>query len=298
MDDATPSFVTADTRVRHRHLELDGYKVFYREAGPSDAPVVVLPHGYPCSSFEFRNYMPRLADHWRLIAPDFPGCGYSGTPEGFAYDFGGYSGFLERFLDRLGVRRFVLYLHDFGTWIGLRLAMRRPEAIVALIIQNGDVYEDALGPKYADLKATLVLPPGERRAKLAGAVSIDEFKAEFLNHVGPDVAETLPPDLWHLHGSLMTPQRRAITVGVLEDLKANFDWFPRYQAWLREHRPATLLLWGPTDGYMPEKSARAYLRDLPDAELHLFDDAGHWLLETHLDPAVALTRDFLARVHA
>jgi pimeloyl-ACP methyl ester carboxylesterase len=298
MDDAAPAFVTADTRVRHRELQLDGFKVFYREAGPPDAPVVVLPHGYPCSSFEFRNYMPRLADRWRLIAPDFPGCGYSDTPDGFAYDFGGYSEFLERFLDRLGVRRFALYLHDFGTWIGLRLAMRRPEAIAALIIQNGDIYEDALGPKYADLKSVLALPPGERRAKLAEAISIEEFQAEFLNDVGPRTAETLPPDLWRLHWSLMTPQRKAIAAGVLEDLKANFDWFPRYQAWLREQRPPTLMLWGPTDGYMPERSARAYLRDLPDAELHLFDEAGHWLLETHLEPAVALTRDFLGRVHS
>jgi pimeloyl-ACP methyl ester carboxylesterase len=297
MDDPTPSSAQADTRVRHRELEVDGCKVFYREAGPPDAPALVLPHGYPCSSYEFRNYMPRLADRWRLVAPDFPGCGYSGAPEDFAYDFGGFSEFLERFLDRLGVRRFALYLHDFGTWIGLRLAMRRPEAIAALIIQNGDVYEDALGPKYADLKAVLDLPQAERRVKLAEAVDRDEFRAEFLNDVGPRVAETLPPDLWYLHWSLMTPQRKAIAVRVLEGLKANFDWFPRYQAWLREHRPPTLMLWGPTDGYMPETSARAYLRDLPDAELHLFEDAGHWLLETHLEPAVALTRDFLGRVH-
>ena len=301
MHDATrPSgeaAAAADTRVRHRQLSLDGLDVFYREAGPPDGAAVVLPHGYPCSSYEFRNYMPKLADRWRLIAPDFPGCGYTATPEGFAYDFDGYSEFLERFLDRLGVRRFALYLHDFGTWIGLRLAMRRPDAIAALIIQNGDVYEDALGPKYAGLKAVLDLPEAERRAKLAEAVDLDEFKAEFLNDVGPQVAETLPPDLWRLHWSLMTPQRKAITVGVLEGLKANFERFPQYQAWLRKHRPPTLILWGPTDGYMPEKSARAYLRDLPDAELHLFADAGHWLLETHLDEAAALSRDFLGRVH-
>src|SRR5688572_13684857 len=156
MDDAASLRTrTATTAVRHCELELDGYKVFYREAGRPNAPVVVLPHGYPCSSYEFRNYMPALADRWRLIAPDFPGCGYSDTPKGFTYDFGGYSEFLERFLDRLGVGRFALYLHDFGGWIGLRLALRRPEAIAALIIQNNDNYWDALGPKYAGLLEVL-----------------------------------------------------------------------------------------------------------------------------------------------
>jgi pimeloyl-ACP methyl ester carboxylesterase len=297
MDDAPRPLAAADTRVRHRTLRLDGYEVFYREAGPVDAPVVLLPHGYPCSSYEFRNYMPALADRWRLIAPDFPGCGYSGTPHGFAYDFDGFAAFLERFLNRLGVRRFAIYLHDFGSQIGLRLAIRRPDAIAALILQNGDIYEDAFGPKYGPLMELLDRPEAERRVKLAEAVSVEEFRAEFLNDVVPDVAAAIAPDLWRLHWSLMTPERQAITVGVLDGLKANLAWFPRYQAFLREHRPPTLIVWGPRDGYMPEPAARAYLRDLPDAELHVLPDAGHWLLETHLAEAVALTREFLGRVH-
>src|SRR5690349_14805867 len=110
--------------VTHRHIDLDGIGVFYREAGPAEAPAVLLPHGYPCSSYEFRNFMPLLADRWRLIAPDFPGCGYSDTPDDFAYDFDGYAVFLEKFIEHLGIRRFVLYLHDFGSQIGLRLAIR------------------------------------------------------------------------------------------------------------------------------------------------------------------------------
>jgi pimeloyl-ACP methyl ester carboxylesterase len=295
MDDAPLSL--ADARVLHRMLRLDGYEVFYREAGPPDAPVVLLPHGYPCSSYEFRNYMPAMADRWRLLAPDFPGCGYSGTPHGFDYDFDGFAAFLERFVDHLGVRRFAIYLHDFGSQIGLRLAIRRPDAIAALILQNGDIYEDAFGPKYGPLMELLDRPEAERRVKLAEAVSLEEFRAEFLNDVAPDVAAAITPDLWRLHWSLMTPKRQAITVGVLDGLKANLAWFPRYQAFLREHRPPTLIVWGPRDGYMPEPSARAYLRDLPDAELHVLPDAGHWLLETHLGEAVALTREFLGRVH-
>ena len=283
--------------MRHATIDLDGVEIFYREAGPADAPAILLPHGYPCSSYEFRNLMPLLADRWRLVAPDFPGCGYSATPENFPYDFDGYADFLDRFADRLGLGRFALYLHDFGSQIGLRLAIRRPERIAALIIQNGDVYEDALGPKYADLKAFFADPGLERRAALAGAVSLEGYRDEFLNDVRPEIAARIPPDLWTLHWALTTPRRKEIAVSVIAGLKENLDWFPRYQAYLREEQPPTIIVWGPQDGYMPEASARAYLRDLPDAELHLLD-GGHWLLETNLAEAAGLTRDFLSRVHA
>ncbi len=282
------------TAVRHQRLKLDGYEIFYREAGPADAPTILLPHGYPCSSYEFRELIPALADRWRLLAPDFPGCGYSDTPDGFAYDFDGYARFLARFLDNLGIERFALYLHDFGSQIGLRLAIARPKAVTALIIQNGDIYQDAFGPKYAGLFEILGRPEAEARAALAKAVTQEEFKAEFLNEVRPELVSRISPDLWTLHWALMTPRRKEITVDVLAGLKRNLDWFPRYQAYLREHQPPTLILWGPQDGYMPEASARAYLRDLPNAELHVLD-GGHWLLEVQLEQVVGHMRAFLER---
>jgi pimeloyl-ACP methyl ester carboxylesterase len=280
--------------VRHEHIDLDGAGIFYREAGPRDAPVLLLPHGYPCSSYEFRNYMPALADRWRTIAPDLPGCGYSDTPAHFQYDFDGYADLLARFTARLGIPRYALYLHDFGSWIGLRLAMAAPQRVSALIIQNGDIYEDVLGPKYADLRAHWDNPTPEGRSKIAAAVSEHGFKEEFYNDVRPELRALIPPDLWQLHWSLTTPARREIFVQLIANLNENLAWFPRYQAYLREHRPPTLIVWGPQDGYMPEPSARAYLRDLPDAELHLLD-GGHWLLETNLPEVVSLTRDFLDR---
>jgi pimeloyl-ACP methyl ester carboxylesterase len=287
-----------DTGVRHLRLKLGDVDVFYREAGPADAPVVLLPHGYPCSSYEFRNLMPRLADRWRLLAPDYPGFGYSDVPEPFDHSFDGYAAFLDGFVRALGVDRLALYLHDFGSPIGARLAIRAPERIVALIIQNGDIpYEDALGPKYAEIEQTWSLPAAEMRAKLAESVNEETFKEEFLNEVGPALADRIPPDLWQLHWSLMTPKRREIAVGLIAGLKENRAWFPQHRHYLAVHRPPTLIVWGPKDAYMPEKSARAYLRDLPDAELHLLD-GGHWLLETHLDEVVGLMRDFLGRVHA
>jgi pimeloyl-ACP methyl ester carboxylesterase len=284
--------------VQHVTIEIDGSRVFYREAGPRTAPVVLLPHGYPCSSFQYRRFMPALADHWRLVAPDFPGFGYSDTPppERFAYDFDGYAEFLDRFTMALGLERYAVYLHDYGSQIALRHAIRRPERIAALLIQNGDIYEDQLGPKYATLREYWRRPTPEGRRKLEEAVSEEGFREEFVGEVEEPLVPRIPPDLWKLSWSLMTPARREIMVGLMEGLRENLAWFPRYQAYLREHRPPTLIAWGPQDGYMPEGAARAYLRDLPEAELHLLG-GGHWALETNLQEIVELARDFLGRVH-
>jgi pimeloyl-ACP methyl ester carboxylesterase len=285
--------------VQHRTLQLDGIRVFYREAGPPDAPVVLLPHGYPCSSFQYRHFMPALADRWRLIAPDYPGFGYSDTPppHSFDYSFDGYAGLLDRFTTALGLKRYALYLHDYGSQIGLRLAIRAPERVAALILQNGDIYEDVLGPKYAALKEYWARPTPEGRRKLSEAVSEEGFREEFVGEVAEHLVSRIPPDLWKLSWALMqTPERREVMVRLMEGLKENLAWFPRYQAYLRQRRPPTLIVWGPQDGYMPEASARAYLRDLPAAELHLLD-GGHWALETNLDEVVRLSRGFLERVH-
>ncbi len=286
-----------DTRSRHSRIMVGDVDIFYREAGREDAPIVLFPHGYPCSSYEFRNLLPRLADRWRLIAPDYPGAGYSGTPEDFDYSFDGYADFLDSFVKELGLNRFALYLHDFGSPIGARLAIKAPERVVALIMQNADIpYEDALGPKYADIEKTWTLPVSEMREKLAEAINEETFREEFLNDVRPELAAHIPPDLWKLHWSLMTPKRKEIAVSLIAGLRENRAWFPQYRQYLSEHRPPTLIAWGPQDHYMPEQSARAYLRDLPYAEFHLLD-GGHWLLETNLDEMVALIRDFLGRVH-
>jgi pimeloyl-ACP methyl ester carboxylesterase len=286
--------------MKHRTIDIDGIRIFYREAGPENAPVVLLPHGYPSSSFQFRNFMPALADRWRLIAPDYPGFGYSDTPDPgrFSYSFAGYADLMDRFVNAMKLTRYALYLHDYGSWIALRLAMKAPERVAALIIQNGDIYEDVLGPKYKTLKAYWANPTAEGRRKLSEAVSEEGFRDEFIGEVQPHLAERISPDLWKLSWPLMQDaRRREIMVGLMEGLRDNLSWFPRYQAYLREHRPPTLIVWGPQDGYMPEPSARAYLRDLPDAELHLLE-GGHWALETSLDEIVTLTRDFLGRVHA
>lgn len=286
---------------RHRYISVGQTEIFYREAGPVDAPVLLLPHGYPCSSYQYRQLMPALADRWRTIAFDWPGFGYSGTPDPstFGYDFDAYAETLSQVAEALSLDRYALWLHDYGSQIGLRHAIAHPKRVAALIVQNGDIYADALGPKYAAIQAWWADKTVAKHRPLEEAISEDGFRAEFVGEVAAEVAECIAPDMWKLHWPLMdTAVRRRVAIGLMEKLEANLEWFPRYQAYLRSHRPPTLIVWGPEDGYMPAPAAEAYLRDLPDAELHLLQGAGHWLLETHLDQAVPLVRTFLARHHA
>lgn len=292
----------ADSRapapVRHSWTTVDGVEIFYRECGPAEAPVVLLPHGYPSSSFQFRNLMPALGDRWRTVAPDYPGFGYSATPDraDFSYTFDGYTEFLRRFTEVLGLERYAMYLHDFGSQFGLRLAMAAPEKVSALVIQNGDIYEDEHGPKYERLKEFWNHPTEQGRRRLADAVSEEGFRDEFVGEIDDSLVERVSPDLWKLSWSLMgTPERRENIVNLLADQRHTVAWFADEQAYLRKYRPPTLIVWGPQDGYMPAGAAHAYHRDHPDAELHLLE-GGHWLLETNLEDVVELVRDFLGRV--
>lgn len=281
--------------VSHRRIDVAGVDTFYREAGPSDAPVLLLPHGYPASSFAYRRLLPAMADRWRLVAPDFPGSGYTVDPEDFPYNFDGFARWLAQFADALGIQHHALWLHDFGSQIGLRYAISHPQRVTALVISNGDIYEDTLGAGYETLRKYWADSTLTNLAPIQAAVSEEGFRAEILNDGRPELVERIAPEMWALHWKLMTDHRRDIAVRVIAGLRDNLAWFDRYQAYLREHQPPTLLLWGPHDRYMPEASARAYQRDLPDAEVHLLD-AGHWVLETQFDQSVTLLRDFLKRV--
>lgn len=283
--------------VTCRRVDVGGLDLHIREAGPEDAPVLLLPHGYPCSSFQFRGLLAELGDRWRLIAPDFPYFGFSETPapERFRLTFEGLADVLEGVVGALGLDRYALWLHDYGSQAGLRLAQRAPERVTALIIQNGDIYEDVMGPKYAALKAFWAAPTDEGRASLKANVSREGFRDELAGDLPAHLAERVPPETWELHWALTTPERREAYAGLFEDQAGTLADFAAQQAYLREHQPPALILWGPHDGYMPEAAGRAYLRDLPGAELHILD-AGHWALETNLHEIAPLVRGFLARV--
>lgn len=286
--------------VHHESVVVNGIQTFYRESGPSDAPVLLLPHGYPASSFVFRELMAALGDRWRTIAPDLPGFGYSATPsaEHFAYTFDAYADFLRAFVDELGLTSYVIWLHDYGSQFGFRLALSAPSRVAGLVIQNGDIYEDAFGPKYEFLRESWNNPGPAARRRIAEHVTLKGFRSEFAGELPDDVAPRVSPDLATLHWSLMsTPERIANLIRLLEDQPSTLAWFDRERAYLRDHRPPTLIVWGPHDGYMPEQSALAYLRELPDVDIHLLG-GGHWLLETHLGDVVPLVRRFLDRVHS
>ena len=282
--------------VRTATARVQGIETFYRHAGDPSAPLLLLPHGYPASSFEFRNLMPALADDWYLVAPDAPGFGYSETPPPtvFPYTFAAYADWLEAFTDELGLDRYVLYLHDYGSQFGFELAMRRPERVAGLVIQNGDIYEDRFGPKYDALRRYWSDPTPLGLHELAANISEEGFRDEFVGELPPEIADRVAPDLWMLHWALMTPGRFEYA-RLFHDQRTTLERFPLQQAYLREHRPPTLIVWGENDGYMPADAARAYLRDVPEAELHILD-GGHWLLETHLGEVVDRLRPFLARL--
>lgn len=284
--------------VRHCRIVVDGIDTFYREAGAADALTLLLPHGYPASSYVYRNLMAALGGRWRLIAPDLPGFGYSATPspDDFGYTFDAYATFLKSFVDVAGLSRYAIWLHDYGSQFGFRLALAEPDRVAGLVIQNGDIYADAFGPKYEFLKKLWDRPGPASRRRIAEHVTLKGFESEFRGELPDDVADRISPDLWTLHWSLMnTPDRLANLIRLLEDQPSTLDWFPKEQAYLREHKPPTLIVWGPHDGYMPEESARAYRRDLPDAPIHLLG-GGHWLLETHLGEVVPLVDDFLSHL--
>ncbi|MBB2992969.1 pimeloyl-ACP methyl ester carboxylesterase [Mycolicibacterium iranicum] len=289
----------ASAAVTHRTVDVDGIATFVREAGPPDAPIVLLPHGYPASSFVYRGLMAALGDRWRLVAPDLPGFGYSATPPAteFGYTFDAYSAFLQRFVDVVGLDRYVIWLHDYGSQFGFRLALHAPERVAGLVIQNGDIYEDAFGPKYEFLRRSWDDPGPQARRRIADHVTPAGFRSEFTGELPPDVADRVSPDLATLHWTLMnTPERIANLIRLLEDQPSTLAWFAEEQRYLREHRPPTLIVWGPHDGYMPQESAWAYRRDLPDVPVHLLG-GGHWLLETHLPEVVSLVSAFLSEIH-
>jgi pimeloyl-ACP methyl ester carboxylesterase len=181
--------------VHHCRIVVEGIDTFYREAGPPDVPVVLLPHGYPASSFVYRNLMAALGDRWRLVAPDLPGFGYSATPsaDDFGYTFDAYADFLQSFVDTLDLHRYVIWLHDYGSQFGFRLALSKPERVVGLIIQNGDIYADAFGPKYDFLQDIWQNPGPDARRHIARHVTLEGFESEFRGELPNDVADRITP---------------------------------------------------------------------------------------------------------
>jgi pimeloyl-ACP methyl ester carboxylesterase len=287
----------AEQRVQHRFAELDGIKVFYREAGPRSAPPVLLLHGFPSSSHMYRHLIPALADRYHVVAPDYPGFGYSDSPDPrrYRYTFDSYARLLKRLTEKLGLTRYAIYIQDYGAPVGLRLALLAPDRISALIVQNGNAYEEGLSAGWEPLKAYWREPTLTNRERLRGWLGDEGIRAQYTAGLREDQIALLSPDTWMLDRLLLArPGNQDLQLELFADYRTNVALYPTFQAFFRERRPPTLIVWGQRDPFFTLAGAQAYKRDLPDAELHLLD-AGHFALETHGSEIASLIRDFLSR---
>ncbi|MGI5380352.1 alpha/beta fold hydrolase [Streptomyces sp. CA-251387] len=282
------------TRALHRHVEVDGVRVFYRESLPdrADAPVLLLLHGFPSGSHQFRSLIDVLGSHYRLIAPDYPGFGHTQVPDGFTYSFDKLAGITEGFVRRIGLEKFVMYVFDFGAPVGLRIAERHPEWIAGLVVQNGNAYEEGLSDSARGLIGLTPDTPGAQDA-IQGLLTLDGTRGQY--ETGVTSPDLVAPDGWTLDQHFLDlPGRKEAQQALLFDYRSNVERYAHWQAWLRRHTPPTLITWGTGDPFFTEAGARSYLRDLPDAELRLLD-TGHFALETHLPEIAPLIADFLDR---
>jgi pimeloyl-ACP methyl ester carboxylesterase len=284
------------TEVHYRTATVHGHRVFYREAGPADAPVVLLLHGFPTSSRMFRGLIPSLADRYRVIAPDHLGFGHSATPpvDEFTYTFDALTDITEGLLDQLGVDRFAIYVQDYGAPVGWRLALRRPGAVSAVISQSGNAYDDGFVPEFwKPVWAYAEAPGPDTEEGVRGALEVDAIRWQYLHGVPePDLVD---PDTWLVdHAGLRRPGNDLIQLALFRDYATNPPLYPAVHEYFRASQVPLLAIWGSGDEIFGPAGAKAFARDLPDAEIHLIE-GGHFLLESALDTTVGYIRGFLGR---
>lgn len=275
-----------------RVKELD---VFYREAGPHNAPVVLLLHGFPTSSNMFRNLIPHLASSFHIVAPDYPGFGQSSMPdrENFAYTFENLTNVVETLVNQLGLGTFSLYVMDYGAPVGYRLALRRPDQVQALIIQNGNAYDEGLREFWDPIKKYWADPRPEHRTALHVLVEPKSTRWQYEN--GVTDRTLLDPTTWLLDQvGLDRAGNREIQMDLFYDYRTNVQLYPEFQAFFRKYRPPTLIVWGKNDVIFPPEGAAPYRRDLRNVETHLLD-TGHFALETHGEEIASRIEAFLLR---
>jgi pimeloyl-ACP methyl ester carboxylesterase len=286
----------AEARTRHRTVQVEGLDVFYREAGPADAPAVLLLHGFPTSSHMFRDLIPRLAPRFRVVAPDFPGFGFSSQPDraAFPYTFDNIARVVAGFTRAVNLARYALYVMDYGAPVGWRLALAHPERVIALVVQNGNAYEEGLREFWDPLRAYWAAPGDpSRREALRPFTKLDATVWQYTHGV-PDIS-LVSPDAWrHDQAGLDRPGNDEIQLDLFYDYRTNLPLYPRIQAAFRRRRWPALIAWGKNDPIFPPVGAEPYRRDLPVEGFHLLD-TGHFALETHGAEIARLMEGFLAR---
>jgi pimeloyl-ACP methyl ester carboxylesterase len=279
----------------YRTRTVGDVEVFYREAGPADAPVILLLHGFPTSSHMFRDLIPELAGHYRVIAPDLPGFGQTKAPPRglFDYSFDHLARVIDGFTESLGLTRYALYVFDYGAPVGFRLASAHPERITAIVSQNGNAYTDGFSDAWGAFEAYWRDPTPEHRDACRAALSPDTIRDwQYLHGSNP---ARISPDGYSLDIAYMArPGAEDIQLDLILDYRTNLDRYPEFQAYFRAWQPPLLAVWGKNDPAFIPPGAHAYRRDLPNAEIHLLQ-AGHFALETHAAEIGTLMRDFLAR---
>ncbi len=278
----------------YRRALANGSTIFYREAGAKDAPAILLLHGFPTSSHMFRNLIPVLAERYHVIAPDLPGFGFSDAPdrETFRYTFENLANVIDHFTQAIGLDRYAIYVFDYGAPVGLRLALAHPERITAIISQNGNAYEEGLSQGWNPIQKYWKEPTPANRAALRDFLTPEATKWQYLHGV-PD--ETLvAPEAYELDRALLARTGNdEIQLDLFLDYASNVALYPKFQEYFRTHRPPLLAVWGKNDPFFLPSGADAYRRDIPDAEVLLFD-TGHLALETHALELAAAIKEFLA----
>ena len=281
--------------THYRTATVDGTSIFYREAGPADGPVILLLHGFPTSSHMFRNLIPLLADRYHVIAPDYPGFGQSAMPDHrqYAYTFGHYADQVDGLLEQLGVKRYAMYVMDYGAPVGYRLALKHPERVSGFVVQNGNAYSEGLKEFWDPIKAYWADGSAAHREAIGVLVAPATTKFQYTDGVR-DLTR-IDPDNW-LHDQVLLdrPGNKDIQLDLFLDYGTNVPLYPKFQAFFREFKPPMLIVWGRNDKIFPAEGATPYLRDLPHADLVLLD-TGHFALEDKLDEMAPLIHGFLDR---
>ncbi len=275
-------------------VEADGVRIFYRSAGAESAPVLLLLHGFPSSSFMFRYLIPRLADQYRVIAPDLPGFGFTEVPEArsYRYSFDALANTLEAFTDVLGLKNYAIYIFDYGAPTGLRLAMRHPECVTAIISQNGNAYEEGLGDAWAPIRKYWSQPTAENRDVLRqNILTLEGTRWQYTFGVANPKA--VAPESYTLDAALLDrPGNKEIQLDLFLDYASNVQLYPKFQEYFRQSKPLLLAIWGRNDPFFIPPGAEAFRKDIPDAQVR-FLDTGHFAIETHVVEIAAAMKEFL-----
>jgi len=294
--DKRPAEAGTMNNVAYRTAKVDGLDIFYREAGPKDGNAVLLLHGFPTSSHMFRNLIPALADEFHLVAPDYPGFGNSSMPtvDEFAYTFDNLAGVIGKFTEKVGLKKYALYVQDYGAPVGYRLAVMHPDRVQAIVVQNGNAYDEGIDNDFwTPLKAYWQEKTAEREKPLRGFFTRKATIAQYTHGVRD--RDAISPDNWNMDQPLLDrPGNAEIQLALFYSYGSNPMLYRQWQAYFRDYQPPTLVVWGKNDPIFPAAGAEPYKRDLKNIEFHLLD-TGHFALEEDGDKIAYLMRDFLRR---